>query len=202
MFTPSPDYCYQQKSIVRIIMLTGVVNKIKADMLDVSGKLDHWFDVDDTLLGHKPAGGGWSVREVLEHISLTNQFLLLIIRKLAAKAMERAKKEDYLSKLDGYRFNWEKLEMIGKPGMFAWQRPEHMEPTGNVCLEDVRATLKLQQEECMDLLDQLKDGQGVLYTIRMSVNDLGKIDVYHYIFFLVQHMKRHIVQMEELKKNI
>jgi hypothetical protein len=180
--------------------ITPIVNKIKADMLDVSGKLDHWFDVDEALLNHKPADGGWSVREILEHISLTNHFLLLIIRKLAAKSIERSQREDYLSMLDGYQFDWEKLEMIGRPGAFGWQRPEHMQPTGNACLEDVRATLKLQQGECMDLLDQLKRGQGILYRIRMSVNDLGKIDVYHYICFLVQHMKRHIVQMEEIKK--
>jgi len=179
--------------------VSPVVNRIKADMLEVFGKLDHWFDVDDALLNHKPAGGGWSVREILEHVSLANHFLLLLIRKLVDKSLARSRREDYLSILEDYRFDWEKLEMMAKPGAFAWQRPEHMEPTGNASLDEVRATLKLQMGECMDLLDAVKDGQGVLYKIMMSVNDLGKIDVYHYVYFLVQHAKRHIVQMENIK---
>jgi hypothetical protein len=33
----------------------------------------------------------------------------------------------------------------------------------------------------------------------MSVNNIGKIDVYHYICFLVQHAKRHITQMEKIR---
>jgi hypothetical protein len=33
----------------------------------------------------------------------------------------------------------------------------------------------------------------------MSVDELGKIDVYHYIYFLAQHAKRHLMQMEMIK---
>ena len=53
--------------------------------------------------------------------------------------------------------------------------------------------------ECLSCLDQLKNGEGVLHKTTMSVNDLGKIDVYHYIVFLVQHAKRHLVQMDKIK---
>jgi hypothetical protein len=51
----------------------------------------------------------------------------------------------------------------------------------------------------MACLDQLKNGEGVLHKTMMSVNKLGKIDVYHFIYFLVQHAKRHIGQMEKIK---
>jgi hypothetical protein len=42
----------------------------------------------------------------------------------------------------------------------------------------------------------MPNGEGILYKTTMSVNDLGKIDVYQYIYFLAQHAKRHLAQME------
>ena len=33
----------------------------------------------------------------------------------------------------------------------------------------------------------------------MTVNDLGKIDVYQYLYFLAQHAKRHVGQMEKVE---
>ncbi|MBN8787104.1 MAG: hypothetical protein J0I84_08435 [Terrimonas sp.] len=43
----------------------------------------------------------------------------------------------------------------------------------------------------------MKNGEGVLYKTTMTVNDLGKIDVYEYIYFLAQHGQRHVTQMEK-----
>jgi len=65
---------------------------------------------------------------------------------------------------------------------------------------DIKATLKLQLDECLFLLKQLENGEGVLYRTMMSVNGLGKIDVYHYIYFLCQHAKRHTTQMKQIKE--
>ncbi|MFD2875047.1 DinB family protein [Paenibacillus rhizoplanae] len=48
------------------------------------------------------------------------------------------------------------------------------------------------------LLKELEDGEGLLYTTTMTVNNLGKLDVYQYIYFLCQHAKRHIVQMQRV----
>jgi hypothetical protein len=46
----------------------------------------------------------------------------------------------------------------------------------------------------------LSNGEGALYKTTMSVNSLGKIDVYEYIYFLAQHGRRHIGQMEAMEK--
>ena len=56
-----------------------------------------------------------------------------------------------------------------------------------------------QLKQCYTHLQALQGGEGVLYITMMSVNNLGKIDVYHYIYFLVQHAKRHITQMERVE---
>jgi hypothetical protein len=35
-------------------------------------------------------------------------------------------------------------------------------------------------------------------TVRMSVQDLGKMDMYQWLYFLVLHQMRHIAQMEQV----
>lgn len=74
-----------------------------------------------------------------------------------------------------------------------------MEPTGNVSFDEIKNKLQLQENECRACLTTLQNGEGVLYKTMMSVNGLGKIDVYHYMLFLVQHIKRHIMQMQKIK---
>jgi len=39
-------------------------------------------------------------------------------------------------------------------------------------------------------------GVCILYKTIMIVNNLGKIDVYAYIYFLAKHAQRHITQMK------
>jgi len=150
-------------------------------------------------LNYQPPGGGWTIRLILEHISLTNRFLLILIRKGADKAITRAKAIDSSDTQDDYDLDWGKLNQIGIHQSFNWNRPEHMEPTGITDLAEVKNTLHLQKSEALSYLNQLKNGEGTLYKTMMTVNNLGKIDVYHYIYFLVQHAKRHIGQMEKVK---
>jgi len=180
-------------------MIGNIINRIRAELTDTFNEVFGWFDVSAGLLNYAPSNGAWNVSLVLEHISLTNQYLLILIRKGTAKALDRSKKNAVSPSLEGYDFNWQGLQAIGKHKSFKWNRPEHMEPGGNRQLEDVRKTLQLQLDECLLLLSQLENGEGVLYRTMMTVNGLGKIDVYQYIYFLCQHAKRHITQLQRLR---
>ena len=91
----------------------------------------------------------------------------------------------------------DKLDEIGLHKSFPWIRPEHMEPKGEISLPQVRITIKEQLKKCNKHLDSLPNGEGILYKTTMTVNDLGKIDVYEYIYFLAKHAERHITQMEK-----
>jgi len=95
--------------------------------------------------------------------------------------------------------DWEGMKVIGRHKSFEWARPGHMEPRGKRPVAEIKYHLQLQLKECLDLLHQMEGGEGVLYKTMMNVNNLGKIDVYHYIYFLVQHAKRHITQMERVE---
>lgn len=180
-------------------MISDIINKIKIEYDRIFAELDNWFDVDDELLNYPPTGGGWNIRFILEHISLTNHFLLILIRKATAKAIAQSKKADISNLTSDYDLDWNKLKQIGIHQSFNWNRPEHMEPTGVTDLVEVKSTLYRQKNEALSCLNQLKNGEGKLYKTMMTVNNLGKIDVYHYIYFLVQHAKRHIGQMEKIK---
>ena len=103
---------------------------------------------------------------------------------------------DLAAELQHYSFEQTKLDEIGMYQSFEWIRPEHMEPTGNPSLEEVRQTIQKQVQRCVHYLEQLPNGEGVLYKTTMTVNNLGKIDVYAYIYFLAKHAERHITQME------
>lgn len=178
----------------------GLVQDVKRHLSQTFNDVDGWFDKNTALRSFRPKNGGWSINQVLEHIALTNHFLLILIEKGTKKALNNADKLDLREELTNYTFQKDKLTEIGLHQSFAWIRPEHMEPRGEKTVEEVRQQLKDQVQQCFDCLDQLKNGEGVLYKMTMTVNGLGKIDVYEYIYFLSQHGQRHLTQMEKIEK--
>ncbi|HMQ55675.1 MAG TPA: DinB family protein [Anaerolineae bacterium] len=162
-------------------------------MPDTFAALDACFDQPAAFLTYRPAGG-WSSAEILEHVSLTNHYLLKIIRKGVVKARRRAETRP----IPPGESDLTPLAAIGHPDAFPWHRPDHMAPTGATPLPEIRARLRHQQQDCLELLDSMPNGAGALYTVRMSVQDLGKLDMYQWLYFLALHAQRHLVEMERL----
>ncbi|MCR5889370.1 DinB family protein [Hymenobacter sp. J193] len=171
------------------------IRHIHHSLVQTFAALDTWFAKDVDLRRYRPLDGGWTVDEILEHVGLTNHFLLILIHKAARKALQNAQQQDLAAALVEQLFQEDKLAEIGKHKSFPWIRPEHMEPSGTKPLAEVRQQLKQQLQECLQTLDNLPNGEGILYKTTMSVNSLGKIDVYEYLYFLAQHGQRHLQQM-------
>lgn len=74
-----------------------------------------------------------------------------------------------------------------------------MEPTGALSSEEVRATLHRQRDECLTLLEKISGGVGALARIKMTVNDLGKIDLYQWLCLLAQDGHRHLSQVQAVE---
>ena len=180
-------------------MISNVIRVIKEDLIQTFDDVFGWFNVHQALLHYSPDNKGWNIKEVLEHISLTNHYLLILIKKGTRKAIEKSGKADYTDLLQGYNLDWERMKLIGQHRSFEWNRPAHMEPKGRISMPAIHNKLQLQLDECLAYLAMLQHGEGVLYKTMMSVNGLGKIDVYHYIYFLVQHARRHLTQLERLE---
>ncbi len=188
---------YRWAQAFQTMNIQTTIADIKTFLLDTFSSIDTWFEMDVELRNYRPTSGGWTIDEILEHIGLTNHFLLILIDKGANKALENVHKLDLQTELQNHVFHWNKLSEVGLHKSFTWIRPEHMEPTGKKPLAEVRHQLKEQVSRCLNNLDRLKNGEGVLYRTTMSVNGLGKIDVYEYIYFLAQHGQRHVTQMQK-----
>lgn len=159
-----------------------------------------WFEVDGALLDWLPQGGGWSIREILTHITLTSHYLLLLIKKGEAKALKIKAKDERLVNPDAYELIPDKLAEAGLFQAFPWHRPEHMDPRSHKPDWSVQERFLEQMKSCEGVLEELKGGWGCGVRTTMTVNDIGKLDVYQYIVFLCNHALRHCMQMESVRE--
>ena len=168
------------------------IAEVRGTLTTVFAEVDAWFDRPEEVRAFRPSDGGWTIDEVLEHVTLTNHYLLLVIRKSTGKALARAARGEPVG--DG-ESDLRLLDPIGVRGSFAWPRPDHMVPTGQTTAEEIRSLLRHQVQECHEILGRLGRGEGSLHRVRMSVNDSGRLDIYQWFIFLAQHARRHLAQM-------
>ena len=176
------------------------IQTIQASLISTHSAVIAWLQEEDFIKNHRPEDGGWTVLEIIEHISLTSHFLLKLIDKGADKALRNINRLNLEKELAAFDFDLSKLFDIGRHKSFDWIRPAHMEPTGQKNATEIKLELQNQLQRCLQHLSVLKNGEGLLYKTTMSVDNLGKLNVYEYIYFLSQHAARHLSQMEENKK--
>ena len=171
------------------------IQRVREALESTFDTLDSYFDLAPTLRVYPHKEGEWCIDEILEHITLTSHYLMLVIKNSRDKVLKRVQTQPIT---DG-ESDLEPIIRIGNPDAFPWIRPEHMEPTRTKPMSEVRATMRDQQRECLLILDKLVNGEGSLHKVRMSVQELGKLDVYQWLFFLAQHAQRHSVEIERIK---
>jgi hypothetical protein len=167
------------------------ITTIAQTLTEVFSTLNTYFDLQAALRTYKPLDGGWSIDEILEHITLTNHFLMLTLRSGCEKALKRAQTQPVV---EG-ESDLEKIVRISDPDAFPWVRPEHMEPKRTQPMSEIRLLMRRQGEECLEILNKMNSGEGSLHQVRMSVQNLGKLDLYQWLYFLTQHAQRHITQI-------
>jgi len=171
------------------------IETVRQTLQQTFDELDIWFDQSEEVRAYKPKDGGWSIDELLAHVTLTSHFLLIVIRNGAIKAAKRAARG---VPIVGEEADLEMMSLIGHPDAFAWLRPEHMEPTRSHTNTAVRVTMREQQRECLEILARMGNGEGSLHKVRMSVQNLGKLDLYQWLYFLALHARRHLAQIESV----
>jgi hypothetical protein len=175
---------------------------LKRELIRTFAVMDEWFDKEHPLRCYKPLSGGWSVNEVLEHVMLTSHFLLILIEKGTVKALQKSNGQAGADVVPAnYSLSNPALQEIADPKAFPWQRPEHHQPTGQRSIHEVRREIRNQLDRCLITLDLLPNGEGLLHHTTMSVNGLGKLDVYQYVYFLALHAQRHLRQMEKIEED-
>ncbi|GAB3588919.1 DinB family protein [Hymenobacter daeguensis] len=174
-----------------------LIAKIDHTLVSAFDELNGWFAAPAALRAYRPERGGWTIDEILEHVTLTNHYLLILIEKGATKALKNLGNLDLATELASYHFEQNKLDQIGRHRAFPWIRPEHMEPKGARASAEVATALQQQLHQCQRVLARLPNGEGVLYRTTMTVNALGKIDVYELVYFLAKHAERHVTQIQQ-----
>jgi NAD(P)-dependent dehydrogenase (short-subunit alcohol dehydrogenase family) len=170
------------------------VARVRSALDEVALELDRWCAAPAELLARRRSPQAWSGSEVLEHVTLANRYLLLTLEKHTVRAVRRARS----AVVAASESDLERLARIGERTSFPWQRPGHMAPTGAVQPVEARVELARQFAAARAHLDALANGAGTLAHVRMRVDELGSLDLYQWIYFLAQHARRHVAQLEEL----
>jgi len=145
-------------------------------------------------LHRRPPGGGWSAREVLEHVALTDHFLLILVEKIAERTRRRLERGDPWP--DGPP-RFEHLQHLASSER-DWEAPGHMVPSGDVEPAEAARTLTEDLRRATALLDEFPRGEGTLHRIRMSMvgGDDDRLDLYQYLEIVRLHAARHVGQVE------
>lgn len=170
---------------------TEVLAAERERLRDGARALEAWFATAEPLWSARPAPEAWSVGEVLEHVTLTQHFLLLLIEKLARRAAARAARGD---RPPASPLGHAALEALASRER-RWERPEHMAPTGRVARAELAQRLREQTRRALAVLEALPDGQGALADARMATVD-ARLDVYGFLHLYVLHAERHLAQLE------
>jgi len=150
-----------------------------------------FLEVGEPLWSARPAPDAWSIREVLEHVTLTDRYLLILVDKIAARCRKRRGSDASPGAPTASASDLQRI--AGRE--FAWTHPEHMTPTGRVERAELASRLDGDRARCLGLLDEFADGAGALHSIRMSVVD-ARLDLYGFLQVIDLHARRHVRQME------
>lgn len=155
--------------------------------------LERWTDASPELLDFRPHPGVWTARGILEHVTLADRYLLVLVRKIADKSARRVQRGEPWP-AEAPRPG--RLETLAARDA-RWPHPEHMTPGGTAAPEGLRATLRADREECLAALQRMPAGEGTLHRIRMSrVHNDDRLDLYAYLELIELHARRHLVQLD------
>jgi hypothetical protein len=165
---------------------------VERQRLERAGRaLEAWIDAPEPLWSGRPAPQDWSAAEVLEHVSLMQHFVLLLVEKLAARGLARAT-----------RGGVPPLEPASNAALdalasrdFRWERPEHMAPLGRATRAELRARLGEQTRRALAVLERTARGEGALADARMGAID-ARLDAYGFLHLMALHAERHLAQLE------
>ena len=175
--------------------MNSAIATTRTELTNAFDRLFDVFAIREDVLYYQPSNGGWSIYQVLEHVVLANHFLLRIVNKQAEKTMQWANRIDNKTRLQPYVLDTGKLKSMELNGSYIWVPQRYTEPEGDTPLLELKISLHDQLKQAIELLENEK----LLKAIEDSYV-AGKIDALHYLYFLAQHMQRHISQVSRLKK--
>lgn len=158
--------------------------------------LESFAGVPGDRLAQHPAGGGWSVAEILEHLGMVESGVARLIAKRAGRAREAGlgeekSTESVLASFDQHRAKLDAMKM---------ESPTTVRPRDNV---DVKEALVGLETSRVSLRAAAQEANGLsLGEIKHTHPLLGELDLYQWLIFLGQHELRHTRQIERTLNSI
>lgn len=175
----------------------GVIRSLSESLRGRFAALEPWLRVDQRLWSHRPGEGSWSVGEVLEHVALSNRYLLILVEKLRERSLRRLAEGAPLPQAVR---DFTLLDALASRE-FRWPHPAHMAPSGAADRGAIASELEQQRERCLSILRELPSGEGALHSLRMSVVG-ARLDLYQYLRLVDLHLLRHLGQMERAREHL
>ncbi len=174
--------------------MNGAITKIRIELVNTFNQVFDVFTTREDVLYYQPFNEGWMMLEILEHTLLANYFLLRIVNKQIERALATVSKHAMDNK--EYSLDESILLRMEKKGSPLWVPKQYIEPSGEMPLLQLKMNLHDQFNECMKVLKN-----RVAIDAIKNTSERGRIDALHYLYFLVQHMQKHLAQIERVKQD-
>lgn len=158
--------------------------------------LQSFAGVPNDRLCRRSSADGWSVAEILDHLSMVEAGVARLITKRAGRAREAGLRgetstESVMASFDQQRARLDNAIM---------QAPETVHPRANVDIKEALEGLE-SSREALRAAAVLADGLS-LGEIKHTHPLLGELDLYQWLIFVGQHEGRHRKQIQRTLNSI
>lgn len=153
-----------------------------------AGVVEATKDLSTAQWKYKPASGGWSLAEILEHITLTEDMLFESVSKVMSAPAGKPDRD--------YKSGDKAVTSVVTDRSQKFQAPPPLQPAGRSAEESLAHFLKSRERT----VEFLKTTAG----LRAHVTDspLGQpLDAFQWLLFISAHSERHTKQMLEVKSD-
>jgi hypothetical protein len=139
----------------------------------------------------REAGAGWTIREIVEHMSLVEERMVKVTQKLLARAQRDVVPSNGLPPIPAEFFA--ALETARDRKI---QAPELLHPQGGQSLADSLAKLKESRSILADLQAEVEKIDASAPTLPHPA--FGDLNIYQWIIIIGLHERRHLAQIERI----
>jgi uncharacterized damage-inducible protein DinB len=152
--------------------------------------------VPRTLRDRPPAGGGWSVAQVLEHLNRVERG----VTRVVSRRLEQARGEglDPETETGSLLGSLDRFDLIERKD--ALPSPEFVRPEGRL---SAQAALEALAESRRALRAALEPGDGLALGQVSAPHALfGPLTLYEWVLFVGQHEARHAAQIASIARRV
>ena len=152
--------------------------------------------LSETQRTARPAAGGWSVAEIVEHLSITEQRLGQLLQMMLEKAAESGAAAQSPPQFTPFSLD----EFAERARGQKFEAPEFIRPSGGVALPDSLASLSESRAAVEALRPRLEATD--LSAAQYPHPAFGPLNIAQYLAFIGLHEERHLRQIERLVETL